>query len=186
MKKIKLLPIILALCVSMFFGLCACGSDDNEYKSEVLTADNIHRFLAFNITISDCTADYIETNSINERVYNLSCVVTISTKRAAGCHFEGAHIGENDTAVAPAIILYDINAINDILGDGWLPANLSFAPIIHAQIGYNGESAISFSVNKEKVTCLDFPDTNMVQEQALFFLLPIKVVSYASGIVYYK
>lgn len=187
MKKRKFLLVILALCAAMCFGLCACDDESNdEYKSERLTADNIHRFLAFNITISDCTADYIETNILNDRVYNLSCVVTISTTRAADCHFEGAHIGENDTALSPAVILYDQTALKDILGGGWLPVNTTLAPRICAQIGYNGESAISFSVNKENVIGLNYPNTATVEGTAIAVTTPKNIVSYASGMVYYK
>lgn len=32
MKNRKLLPLILALCVAMCFGLCACGDDDKDTK----------------------------------------------------------------------------------------------------------------------------------------------------------
>jgi len=187
MKKIKLLPAILTLCIATGLGLCACGGEDkDEYKSERLTADNIHRFLAFNITISDCTADYIETNILNDRVYNLSCVVTISTTRATDCYFEGEHVGENDTAISPAVMLYDQTALKNILGGGWLPINTTLAPRICAQIGYNGESAVSFSVSKDKVIGLNYPNTATVDGTAISVSIPNKIVCDANGIVYYR
>lgn len=187
MKRTKFLPAILALCVAMCFGLCACGGNDkDEYKSEALTTDNIYRYLAFNITLSDCTATYIGTsNLLNQREYDLSCIVTISTERAADCHFVGTSRTNDNKALMSAVVKYDPKILSSILGTGWLPNNTSDMRIF-AQIGYDGSSAVSFSVSKQKVSNLDYPDTYTTGTYYSAFYQSMKLVAETDGVVYYR
>ena len=173
MKKIKFMFVTIMLSFVMCFCLSACGNDNP--KTEQLTTQNVYKYLAFNFTVSDCVADYIETDHLNNRIYDLSCIVTITTTRAADCKFS-----------ATTMIEYNRSTLSDIIGIGanWqLPKNSLGQDIeICAQIGYDGISAVSFSIKKTGSYSLDFPTVSAISNTlGLYLSVNQKLISAANG-----
>jgi len=188
MKKAKLLPVFIAVLLSVCLCLCACGGNDEHNETE-LTTDNIYHYLAFNMTVSDCIAEYIETDELlNTRKYDLSCVITISTTKATDCYFKGKSYADKptDKTTPPVSIKYNTDSILELVGKGWqLPKKtLTQATDIFAQIGYDGTSAVSFSVYYHDSSDLKFPNISTVTEGSMGVILDSqKIVSKVNGIV---
>ena len=70
-----------------------------EYKKVPLTSLNYSQYLAVNYYFEDYFIDYIETNSIGTRTYNLYCTCIVSTQRKTDCHFENVKITLNSTSL---------------------------------------------------------------------------------------
>lgn len=187
MKKAKLLPVFIAVLLSMCLCLCACGGNDERNETE-LTTSNIYHYLTFNMTVSDCIAEYIETDELlNTRKYDLSCVITISTTKATDCYFKGKSYAKEPTAetTPPVIIKYNADSILELVGKGWQLPKKPFthaAPDIFAQIGHDGTSAVSFSILYNDSYGLEFPNISTVQSKSVYFDSQ-KIVSEVNGIV---
>ena len=176
MKKIKFIFATIVLSVVMCFCLSACR-DNNNQKTEQLTTENVYKYLAFSVTVSNCLAEYIETDSLNNRIYDLSCVLTISTTRAADCNFS-----------SPTRIKYDSLVLADVIGidTNWkLPKNIVGQYIeLGAQVGYDGTSAVSFSIKKTGSYGLDFPTISTIDNSfGLYLTSNPKLISSVSGVV---
>lgn len=162
MKKIVFI-VALLICLCGVFMLSACSTNDSDKMNELeqrieeleaesgvkyeqieVDANTLRRYIAFNITVSDCIVEYTETNAIGSRVYNLACIATITTSRAADCCF----IGKTDST--PFIIKYNLDVLTPY---GWNCSTSSPS----AQIDYTGGSSISFALWKEHATSLEFP-----------------------------
>lgn len=162
MKKIiTAFAMLFCLCSALTFSACSSSDSDRigeleqrieelesestiNYEQIEVNANTLRHYIAFNITISDCFVEYIETNALGSRVYNLACVATITTSRAADCHF----IGETDQT--PFNIKYNLGILTPY---GWDCSTTSPS----AQVDYNGNSSVSFALWRENTTSLEFP-----------------------------
>lgn len=173
MKKFKLFSVLAAISLVACFCLCSCGTQNNatpsengivseqtsdgtgenevKYEKIVLSTQNAAHYLAFSVTFSDCIADYIETNSLGVRYYQLSCVATIRTSRAADCYFEG---NEKTTAA----IEYAVSKLTEKLGYQWEAAD-SGTVILRASLDYYGESTVTLALQKKRSSGLVFPSS---------------------------
>ncbi len=188
MKKTKLFSLVAAFMISMCFSLCACDNKD-EHKETELTTDNVYHYLAFNMTVSDCIAEYIETDILNTRKYDLSCVITISTTKATDCYFKGKSYADKptDKSTPPVTIKYNADNILELVGKGWqLPKKtVTQDTEIFAQVGFDGTSAVSFSVFYHNSSDIRFPNISTVTESAMSVVMDsAKIVSKVNGIVY--
>lgn len=186
MKKFKLFSMLAAISLVACFCLCSCGTDAGNYSPVQLSTENVRQYLAFNITVSDCIADYKETNVLNKRVYDLSCVLTITTTRAADCYFEGETNSKDGDTLFPAAVEYDEEKLMRLVGSNWRIAPISMtSPEIRAQIGHDGYSAVSFSVYWNGAQGLYFPTVSTVN-YSLSLLSSAEIVSNVRGVVYHK
>lgn len=162
MKKFFIaFAMMCCLCSALAFSSCSSSDSDKideleqrieeletesgvKYEQIEVDANTLRRYIAFNITVSDCIVEYTETNALGNRVYNLACIATITTARAADCCF----IGKTDST--PFIIKYNLDILTPY---GWNCSTSSPS----AQIDYTGGSSISFALWKEHATSLEFP-----------------------------
>lgn len=111
-----------------------------EYETIKLTSANYAQYLAVNITYSNCIAILRDEDSLGVPLYDLSCIVTITTSAATDCRFQ--YIGK------PVSIFYNQPNIS-----GW-NTDITGAT---ANIDYKGNSSVSFSIWKTKATNPGFP-----------------------------
>lgn len=184
MKKIKLLPVFIAVLLSLCLCLCACNNSDNKQSTAnytQLSKDNVYHYLAFNITVSDCVAEYVETDILNQRKYDLSCIVTIATTRAADCHFKYYSPDKDNDKAPPALIQYSTSSLSTLLGTGW-----SVPDYLYAQIGYDGVSAVSFATKATRIG-LAFPNLSTVKKNVIInTMIASEIVSSVEGYAYHN
>ncbi len=111
-----------------------------KYETIKLTSANYAQYLAVNITYSNCIAILRDVDSLGVSHYDLSCIVTITTSAAMDCKFE--YTGK------PVNIYYNQPNIS-----GW-NTDVTGAT---ANIDYNGNSSVSFSIWKTSATNPGFP-----------------------------
>lgn len=118
------------------------ANQTHSYTKVMLTTSNYSQYITLNITFDNFITDYIETDALGYRKYNLACRGLITTSKKADCYFK------------------DVSIYYNISIDLW---NIPIA-IFSTKLDYNGLSSLSFSATQTDTAFFDlhfhFPDSN--------------------------
>lgn len=116
-----------------------------SYTKVLLTTSNYTQYITINITFDNFIIDYIETDSLGYRKYNLACRGVITTSNKIDCHFENVSITYH----------ISIELWNTPIGG------------ISTDLDYYGLSSLSFSATQSDSAFFDFhvhfPNSNTIQ-----------------------
>lgn len=113
-----------------------------EYERIELTTTNYKQYLSFDCTVTDCIADYIGSDSVENRKYNLSCIVNVKLKNTSNCHF----VGKMNNFCASVAFSFSKT-------DWQIVASTSH----YITIGYDGEGEVSIPLYREDSYFMNFP-----------------------------
>ena len=103
-----------------------------EYERIELTTTNYKQYLSFDCTVTDCIADYIGSDSVENRKYNLSCIVNVKLKNTSNCASVAFSFSKTDWQIVASTSHY-------------------------VTIGYDGEGEVSIPLYREDSYFMNFP-----------------------------
>ena len=113
-----------------------------EYQMVELTTTNYKQYFSFDCTVTDCISDYIGSDSVGNRKYNLSCIVNVKLKKTSDCHF----VGKNNNFCASVAFSFSKT-------DWQIVASTSH----YVTIGYDGVGEVSVPLYREDCYYMNFP-----------------------------